>query len=159
MKKNNKGFTLIELLVVIAIIGILATIALVSLNGARSKARDAKRISDLRNLASALEIYGLDATATITGGTTYKINDTTNVTIPDISTANLKDPSTAATDDACASTSTALCEYSFNDDLTAGVYTYSICGWLENANANIGNTDPGLISITNGATWAATCGN
>lgn len=40
-KTNTKGFTLIELLVVIAIIGILSTIAMTSLNGARQKAKDA----------------------------------------------------------------------------------------------------------------------
>ena len=57
MFKKNKGFTLIELLVVIAIIGILASIVLVSLNSARSKARDARRISDLRQVALALEMY------------------------------------------------------------------------------------------------------
>ena len=56
-RKGQKGFTLIELLVVIAIIGILSTIVLVSLNTARSKARDVRRISDLRQVALALEMY------------------------------------------------------------------------------------------------------
>ncbi len=56
-KRGQKGFTLIELLVVIAIIGILATIVLVSLNTARQKARDTRRISDLRQVALGLEMY------------------------------------------------------------------------------------------------------
>lgn len=55
--KTKKGFTLVELLVVIAIIGLLSTIAFVSLNRARAKARDAKRLSDVRGLQSALELY------------------------------------------------------------------------------------------------------
>ena len=44
---NKKGFTLIELLVVIAIIGMLSSLAVVSLNSARNKAKDAQIQSDL----------------------------------------------------------------------------------------------------------------
>lgn len=55
--KSSKGFTLIELLVVIAIIGILSSVVLASLNSARVKGRDAKRVSDLSQVKLALELY------------------------------------------------------------------------------------------------------
>ncbi|TAN33016.1 prepilin-type N-terminal cleavage/methylation domain-containing protein [Patescibacteria group bacterium] len=55
--KQSKGFSLIELLVVVAIIGLLATLAVVALNGARIKARDGKRLSDLKQIQTALELY------------------------------------------------------------------------------------------------------
>jgi prepilin-type N-terminal cleavage/methylation domain-containing protein len=55
--RKIKGFTLVELLVVIAIIGLLASIVLVSLNTARSKARDSRRLSDWHQVALALELY------------------------------------------------------------------------------------------------------
>ncbi len=55
--KNSGGFTLIELLVVIAIIGILSSVVLASLNSARTKARDARRVADIKQLQIALELY------------------------------------------------------------------------------------------------------
>lgn len=55
--KNNRGFTLIELLVVIAIIGILSSVVLASLNTAREKSRDAARVSDVRQIQLALELF------------------------------------------------------------------------------------------------------
>ncbi|MCK9578931.1 MAG: type II secretion system GspH family protein [Methanoregula sp.] len=58
-KKRNfqAGFTLIELLVVIFIIGILITLAVASLADSRAKARDITRVSDVRQMQSALELY------------------------------------------------------------------------------------------------------
>ncbi len=57
MRNNKKGFTLIELLVVIAIIGILSSVVLASLNSARQKSRDARRVADIKQLQLALELY------------------------------------------------------------------------------------------------------
>lgn len=56
-RTRTRGFTLIELLVVIAIIGILSSVVLASLNSARQKGRDARRISDIKQLQLALELY------------------------------------------------------------------------------------------------------
>jgi len=60
MANTKKGFTLIELLVVIAIIGILSSIVLVSMSGARAQARDARRQSDIRQVVSAQAMYSGD---------------------------------------------------------------------------------------------------
>ncbi len=54
---TRKGFTLIELLVVISIIGVLSGVVLSALNNARAKARDAKRISDLHQIQTAIEFF------------------------------------------------------------------------------------------------------
>ena len=61
MNKGKQAFTLIELLVVIAIIGLLSTLSIIALNSARAKARDAKRVSDVKQIQIALEMYYNDA--------------------------------------------------------------------------------------------------
>ncbi|HEU5114783.1 MAG TPA: prepilin-type N-terminal cleavage/methylation domain-containing protein [Candidatus Paceibacterota bacterium] len=55
-----RGFTLIELLVVISIISLLSSVVMSSLNSARSKARDARRLSDLRQILNAATLYYQD---------------------------------------------------------------------------------------------------
>lgn len=57
---NKKGFTLIELLVVIAIIGLLSTLSVVALGSARAKSRDSKRLSDIKQVQTALELFYTD---------------------------------------------------------------------------------------------------
>ena len=57
---QKRAFTLIELLVVIAIIGILASLIIVSLSGARSKATDTQLKNNARNIDTALAQYYQD---------------------------------------------------------------------------------------------------
>ncbi|MCK4918451.1 MAG: type II secretion system protein [Candidatus Pacebacteria bacterium] len=58
-KKNRflTGFTLTELLVAIAIIGIMSSVVLTSMSGARERAKDGRRISDIKQIHLALELY------------------------------------------------------------------------------------------------------
>ena len=55
--KFQAGFTLTELLVAIAIIGILSSVVLTSMSSARERAKDGKRISDIKQIQLALELY------------------------------------------------------------------------------------------------------
>ena len=55
--KPGGGFTLIELLVVIVIIGTLAALVTIMVGSARAKARDGKRVSDIKQIQSSLEAY------------------------------------------------------------------------------------------------------
>lgn len=56
-KINKNGFTLFELLVSISIIGILTAVAVVAYSGAQKKARDVRRIEDLKLIQTAAEQY------------------------------------------------------------------------------------------------------
>lgn len=58
--KNSKAFTLVELIVVIVILAILWTIAFISLQWYSATARDSRRISDINNIKTSLELFQIN---------------------------------------------------------------------------------------------------
>ena len=52
-----KGFTLLELIVVITVIVVLISLTLPAINNARMKARDGRRVEELREIETALRLY------------------------------------------------------------------------------------------------------
>lgn len=60
MRKKKKGFTLIELMIVIAIIAILAAILVPNFLRARNQGNVTACKSNLKNLATSMEMYATD---------------------------------------------------------------------------------------------------
>ena len=76
MTTSHRGFTLIELLVVIAIIGLLASTILASFTQVQTRNRDARRLSDLSQIARAVELYANEnGSYPGTYGTFYYVNE------------------------------------------------------------------------------------
>lgn len=105
MKNNNKGFTLIELLVVIAIIGLLSTLAVVSLNNARAKARDSKRVADVKQMQTALELFfnECDGYPTFSNDGTDDVTYVNNANFRKLDTTAYYDSDNTADNNECAS--------------------------------------------------------
>ena len=138
--KLKKGFTLVELLVVIAIIGILATLLLLQLNVARAKARDTKRIGDVTQIRTAIELY-YDAKGAYPPDLDPSINEFMATQKAPV------DPTTGS-------------PYGYGIDVATG--KYQVWTQLEQQNANAFKTDAdipaGLPGGTNGAAEAGGTG-
>lgn len=140
---KKKGFTLIELLVVVAIIGLLATMSIVALNNARARARDARRVADVKEIQTALELYYNDfgaypGTVSSTGSISGKVSvgDTASTTYMGIvPTAPLP------ADGVCSTTN----PYVYNSEDDNRSYTLTYC---------IGAPTGGIPAGTNAATPA-----
>ncbi len=68
---RKSGFTLIELLIVVAIIAILAAIAVPNFLEAQTRAKVSRTVSDMRTIATGLEMYTIDHNRTMTCMTGY----------------------------------------------------------------------------------------
>ncbi len=152
MKK--RGFTLIELLVVIAIIGILASIILVSLNGARAKARDAARLESLHQMALLIDEADSGVETPLQGCTGGYVDASSCTGPAPVNFASYKDPSNSVTP--CTSASTGVCQYSISNRLVvggAGATTehYQICSWLEVGTPSL---PAGLVRVTTASSEA-----
>ncbi|OGF28605.1 hypothetical protein A2477_00750 [Candidatus Falkowbacteria bacterium RIFOXYC2_FULL_47_12] len=154
--KKCQGFTLIELLVVIAIIGLLSTMAVVSLNSARGKARDAKRVSDVKQISNLIEMA---AANTASGG--YDILPAGCDAIGELTTAcgtfegvdllTISDPSGTT---ACTNASAAPCAYAMTKAKIAN--DYEICFYLEEG---AGSVVKGANSVNAGGVISTGCSN
>ena len=161
-KKATSGFTLIELLVVIAIIGVLATVVLASLNTARRKSRDARRVTDLKQIQLALELYfdGFGANQYPTGllAATPCVNDSglTPLATQGYIGAVPHDPASATT-----------CYRYASASINGRITYYHLAGILEDAANPVLNSDrdcndaaaPLCLPAAPVPTWAGTLSN
>ena len=156
--KKQKGFTLIELLVVIAIIGLLSTLAIISLNNARGKARDAKRVSDVKQISTLIE---MEAANSSSGG--YDVlptacdaigEKTSACTIGGQDLSGITDPTAQGAGNACAAASAVPCDYAMTLAESAG--DYEICFYLEEGTGGIA---VGPNSVNAGGIITAACSN
>jgi len=137
---KQKGFTLLELLVVIGIIGLLASIIVVNLTGARKRARDTKRVADIRNIQTANEDY-------------YGKNGKYPAKISDLVTGGQipmwpQDP-LAPSGTSCAANSD-LCYWyaSYTPSGALGPQSYHIGGSLEDQGSMLLNQDRDCVSTS-----------
>jgi prepilin-type N-terminal cleavage/methylation domain-containing protein len=124
LKKTKLGFTLVELIVVIAIIGLLVTLSLLALSNARMASRDSKRMADIKQLQTALELFydAQDRYPTNaefqSGSLSYynaNVGTTTYISIP---------TPPAIADGSCSDAQNA---YSYNVSADGSTYTINFC--------------------------------
>ncbi len=168
IQENQKGFTLVELLVTVGIIGILATITVASLSGTRTRARDAQRISDAKQLAAVLDAEfssnpGDETGTALEGCTTAGKQLSSGCTGPGDSIkdafSKFKDPkaglAACGTVTVAASTAAAQCGYTIASASGAGAPKtgdYQLCFVLENDGQ--GTYKKGMNSIRSGTSGA-----
>jgi len=123
-KSHTTGFTFIEIMVVILIIAIIATIVAAAIQYVRITSRDTRRISDINQIRSALNLYYSKYSqypTAITPGQSFQVNGITYLS------AVPSNP-LPRTDNGCANK-----EYEYTQTSAGISYTLSFClGYAQN---------------------------
>jgi prepilin-type N-terminal cleavage/methylation domain-containing protein len=169
--KKGSGFTLIELLIVIAIIGILAAIFVGPVGDILARARDTRRIADVRQLAMTLEKeVAMGNTAALAGCTVANATTTlcTGTGVPPLGATTtigvqfpiIRDPGAGPGVAACGPAVATICHYSISrEGGAAGARTidYRICFFLETDPDAAGPLAAGLNRIVTGTRFISGC--
>lgn len=144
LKRKQSGFTIVELLIVIIVIGILAALVLVTFTGVQQKARNTERQTDVKAVASHLEVYNaqngyypteteLNTASFVSGNTTsLKGLDPASTCDPKAAGANNNSNPPCTFNNAGSSsnqygyvTSPAACDNTAGNECTSFVLTYT----------------------------------
>lgn len=128
----KKGFTLIEILIAVAIIAILTAIGIVSYTSINKRARDAKRLGDIEQLRSALEMFRSDY-AYYPAVNTSGFDVASNLGV-ELTSNNSYLPSIPADPQ---STRTYYFEATQQDQISGHYYGYCICGYMETQSSSV----------------------
>ncbi len=146
--KYNKGFTLIEMLIVVAIIAILSGVVLAGVSNFQSRARDTRRIGDMKNIQNYLELYfnkcsRYPGDATCAANNPASWNDLTTAMASVMGTSKFPQPQVTAN------------PYCYG--VSADGLTYAVGTVLENDNSILKESaDPTKLNISAGNTGDCT---
>ncbi len=147
MKKLPRGFTIIELLIAVVLIGILSglVIAVINPRTFQGRGRDAQRVSDLKTIQSALELYFSDNRRyPISAWTRIRGNDTVTNALTSgnyINSVPVDPMASGSQDNPCGG---GITGYNYRYRSTETGTAYVLTATMENANSNQGNECNGL---------------